>query len=268
MNKIQIICDKNLEQDDFSYCFHNSLIGNGDVISNFINRMKKVKNMTGIFESSDINNLQFLRSIPMNNGMITDYAFKDCIKIQSANNMTIGSNVKSAIGSFKGCTGIKTMTGLQINMSGPISNFAQGCTSLTTITGTVKNVTNMDYMFKNCSSLISLDLSGFNKILSNENSKTFSNCTSLIYLDISNIYFDLGTINHQLQDLIANSNLITTINLYGASNPAGYTFPTPSNGKITLNYTSDVEAFVDQIILEHPEYNWVKGKLITAPTSS
>ena len=52
------------------------------------------------------------------------------------------------------------------------------------------------------------------------------------------------------------------------SNPAGYTFPTPSNGKITLNYTSDVEAFVDQIILEHPEYNWVKGKLITAPTSS
>ncbi len=153
MNKIQIICDKNLEQDDFSYCFHNSLVGNGDVISNFINRMKNVKNMTGIFESSDINNLQFLRSIPMNNGMITDYAFKDCIKIQSANNMTIGSNVKSAIGSFKGCTGIKTMTGLQINMSGPISNFAQGCTSLTTITGTVKNVTNMDYMYDGCEKL-------------------------------------------------------------------------------------------------------------------
>lgn len=153
MNKIEIICDKNLEQDDFSYCFHNSLVGNGDVINKFINRMKNVKNMTGIFESSDVNNLQFLRSIPMNNGMIVDYSFKDCTNIQSANNITIGSNVKSAVGSFKGCTGIKTMTGLQINMSGPISNFAQGCTSLTTITGTVKNVTNMDYMYEGCEKL-------------------------------------------------------------------------------------------------------------------
>ena len=145
------------------------------------------------------------------------------------------------------------------------------CSSLTSLdlsSFDTSNAINMYHMFYGCSSLTSLDLSGFNKILSNENSKTFSNCTSLIYLDISNIYFDLGTINYQLKDLIANSNLITTINLYGASNPAGYTFPTPSNGKITLNYTSDVEAFVDQIILEHPEYNWVKGKLITAPTSS
>ena len=183
------------------------------------------------------------------------------------------SKVKNMSSMFEGCSSLTSLdlSGFNTSKITTMSGMFEGCSSLTSLdlsNFNTSSVTNMDYMFKNCSSLISLDLSGFNKILSNENSKTFLNCTSLIYLDISNIYFDLGTINHQLQDLIANSNLITTINLYGASNPAGYTFPTPSNGKITLNYTSDVEAFVDQIILEHPEYNWVKGKLITAPTSS
>ena len=145
------------------------------------------------------------------------------------------------------------------------------CSSLTTLdlsSFNTSNVTNMDYMFSNCSSLVSLDLSGFNKMLSDENSRTFSDCTSLIYLDISNIYFNLGTRNLELNDLETNSNLITTINIYGSKHAGGYSFPKTSNGKITFNYTSEAETFVDQIISKHPEYNWVKGKLITAPTSS
>ena len=183
------------------------------------------------------------------------------------------SNVTTMRYMFCGCSSLTSLDLSSFNTSNVtnMNYMFDGCSSLTSLdlsNFNTSSVTNMDYMFEDCSSLTSLDLSGFNKILSDENSYTFSNCTSLIYLDISNIYFDLGTSNFQLNDLETNSNLITTINLYGTDNPSGYSFPKPSNGKITFNYTSKAEAFVDRIIAVHPEYNWVKGKLITAPTSS
>ena len=183
------------------------------------------------------------------------------------------SKVTNMSSMFYGCSSLTSLDLSSFNTSNvtTMRYMFCGCSSLTSLdlsSFNTSNVTNMNYMFDGCSSLISLDLSGFNKILSDENSYTFSNCTSLIYLDISNIYFDLGTSNFQLNDLETNSNLITTINLYGTDNPSGYSFPKPSNGKITFNYTSKAEAFVDRIIAVHPEYNWVKGKLITAPTSS
>ena len=264
--------------------YNNSLLDNIDV-STF--NTKNVIDMGGMFArcgfiSLDLSNFntENLANIHVEEYRRNRSIFSYCnsltnLDLSSFNTKKITQfgSYSSANGMFYECSSLTSLDLSSFDTSNAINMYHMfyGCSSLTSLdlsNFNTSSVTNIDYMFKNCSSLISLDLSGFNKILSNENSKTFSNCTSLIYLDISNIYFDLGTINHQLQDLIANSNLITTINLYGASNPAGYTFPTPSNGKITLNYTSDVEAFVDQIILEHPEYNWVKGKLITAPTSS
>ena len=183
------------------------------------------------------------------------------------------SNVTQMFSMFQQCSSLTSLNLSSFNtfQVTDMSYMFRVCSSLTTLdlsSFNTSNVTNMDYMFSNCSSLVSLDLSGFNKMLSDENSRTFSDCTSLIYLDISNIYFNLGTRNLELNDLETNSNLITTINIYGSKHAGGYSFPKTSNGKITFNYTSEAETFVDQIISKHPEYNWVKGKLITAPTSS
>ena len=258
----------------FSYCNSLTNLDLSSFNTKKITQFGSYSSANGMFyECSSLTSLD-LSSFDTSNAINMYHMFYGCSSLTSLDLSSFNtSKVTNMSSMFKGCSSLTSLdlSGFNTSKITTMSGVFEGCSSLTSLdlsNFNTSSVTNMDYMFKNCSSLISLDLSGFNKILSNENSKTFSNCTSLIYLDISNIYFDLGTINHQLQDLIANSNLITTINLYGASNPAGYTFPTPSNGKITLNYTSDVEAFVDQIILEHPEYNWVKGKLITAPTSS
>lgn len=45
-------------------------------------------------------------------------------------------------------------------------------------------------------------------------------------------------------------------------------YPTSSNGKIIFNYTGVCEAKLDAYLAAHPDYNWVKGKLITAPSSN
>ena len=258
----------------FSYCNSLTNLDLSSFNTKKITQFGSYSSANGMFyECSSLTSLD-LSSFDTSNAINMYHMFYGWSSLTSLDLSSFNtSKVTNMSSMFEGCSSLTSLdlSGFNTSKVTTMSGMFEGCSSLTSLdlsNFNTSSVTNMDYMFKNCSSLISLDLSGFNKILSNENSKTFSNCTSLIYLDISNIYFDLGTINHQLQDLIANSNLITTINLYGASNPAGYTFPTPSNGKITLNYTSDVEAFVDQIILEHPEYNWVKGKLITAPTSS
>ena len=200
--------------------------------------------------------------------------FSDCSSLTTLDLSNFNtSNVTQMFSMFQQCSSLTSLNLSSFNtfQVTDMSYMFRVCSSLTTLdlsSFNTSNVTNMDYMFSNCSSLVSLDLSGFNKMLSDENSRTFSDCTSLIYLDISNIYFNLGTRNLELNDLETNSNLITTINIYGSKHAGGYSFPKTSNGKITFNYTSEAETFVDQIISKHPEYNWVKGKLITAPTSS
>ena len=58
-----------------------------------------------------------------------------------------------------------------------------GCTSLTTINGienlNTEDVTDMDYMFRNCSSLSTLDLSGFNTAKVEYMEMMFCNCSKL-----------------------------------------------------------------------------------------
>ena len=64
-----------------------------------------------------------------------------------------------------------------------------GCTSLTTITGIsnlkTDNVTDMSYMFSDCSNLTSLDLSNFNTANVDYMGEMFYGCSGLKYLDVS-----------------------------------------------------------------------------------
>ena len=207
-------------------------------------------NMYGMFNSCS--SLITLNLSSFNISKVTNmgYMFSDCsfltnIDLSSFNT----SKVTDMKYMFSSCSSLKNLD---------LSNF------------NTSSVTNMDYMFNNCSALLTLDLSGFNKIVATANSHIFTNCTSLTYLDISNLYLNLSYNDLQLYDLMTNSNLITSINLYNYSGTL-YTqpsIPKPSNGKITLNYTSDAEAFVDKYIAANPEYNWVKGKLITRPSTN
>ena len=208
-----------------------------------------------------------------NTSKVTDmeYMFRNCSSLTSLdlNNFNT-SKVTNMDSMFFSCSSLKSLdlnnfnTSNVTNMSGMFSR----CSSLTSLdlsSFNTSKVLNMNYMFSSCTSLISLDLRGFSVLTASENSRTFSRCTSLKYLDISNCYFrDLFTILGALKDC---TNLITTINITRFEYDTSQNFNLTS-AKLTINYTSDCEARLDAYLAAHPDYNWVKGKLITAPTSN
>jgi len=145
------------------------------------------------------------------------------------------------------------------NMYGMFSS----CYSLTTLdlnSFNTSNVTNMGSMFDGCSSLTSLDLSNFNTSNVINMSFIFRDCTSINNLDISSFYF---TYPSEITN-VSFKFLTTTINYIGTGN---FSFSNIQSGHITINYTSDNESYVDQMVASYPNL-LIKGKLITAPTSN
>ena len=231
------------------------------------------------------------------------YMFCDCSSLTSIDLSSFNtSNVTTMAYMFCDCSSLTNIDLSSFNTSKVTNMYGmfQRCSSLVSLdlsNFNTSRVTNMDYMFSDCSSLISLDLSSLKKfkysvsegttILENcsslENlnlrSLTILNCNALYglnnlkYLDISSFYMESNITN-----LPHSDKLVTTINYIGQySNyiddkdkyvPLFYIGLYPSQGKITINYEAAAEPFLDQIISEHPEYNWVKGKLITRPSTN
>ena len=270
-------------------------------IDNF--NTSKVTNMAGMFSmNSSLKKLNLSSFCTMNVmtfgiNSVSYGMFYDCSSLTDLNLSSFDtSSATGMYGMFSGCSSLINLELSNFNTSNvtsmrymfascssfeaiDLSNFNtlnvtdmaymfSECSSLTSLNLSNFNtscITNMDYMFSDCSSLESLNLNGFNKIEgSSSNNNIFRNCTSLKYLDISNCYFE-AKINTALDSLSDSSYLITTINLYSTSN-YNFRFFNPSNGKITINYTSNIENALDNSINNNS--NWVKGKLITAPTSS
>ena len=231
----------------------------------------KVTNMRSMFE--DCSSLTSLDLSSFNISNVTDmhYMFFGCSSLKSLNlNNFNTSSVTDMSYMFSSCT---SLTSLDLSSFNTLNVTSMGgmfahCTSLTSLNLSnfnTSNVTDVSNMFSSCSSLISLDLSSFSEILGDQNYVIFSNCTSLKYLDISNCYFnDINVILRKLSDC---TNLITTINITKFIYDTSQDFDLAS-AKITINYTSNCEEKLDAYLAAHPEYNWVKGKLITAPTSS
>ncbi len=212
------------------------------------------------------------------------------------------SNVTNMNYMFSDCSSLTSLDLSSFNTSKVtnMSNMFSYCSSLTSLdlsNFNTSSVTNMDYMFSDCSSLISLDLSSLKEFKysgSGDNTGILIDCSSLenlnlrsltklnayiIYnlnnlrdLDISNLYINSDLYLPKSDRLVTTINYIGTYSVYDIKLqkyiPSFNIAVKPSQGKITINYEAAAEPYLDQIISEHPEYNWVKGKLITAPTSS
>ena len=94
-----------------------------------------------------------------------------------------------------------------------------GCTKLTTITGInnlkTDNVTSMAGMFAGCSSLTSLDISGFNTANVADMQYMFSNCSKLVSLDASN--FNTGNVT-DMTGMFYHCSSLTDLNVSGFKN--------------------------------------------------
>ena len=132
------------------------------------------------------------------------------------------------------------------------------------------NVTNMSQMFQYCSSLKNLDLSNFNTANVTDMSGMFYSCLSLEKLNLSNFDTSKAEIYYQYRSAIFEkcTKLQTEITIMNPNvTEENYKnmfldAATDPNAKIIVNYTSETETLVDNMIkTKSSNSNVVKGIL-------
>ena len=290
----------------FSMCTSLTEIDLSSFNTKKITQFGSSNSANGMFYScSSLTSLD-LSSFDTSNALNMYYMFSDCSSLTSLNLSSFNtSNVTTMAHMFNDCSSLTSLDLSSFNTSKVINMYGmfQRCSSLKSLdlsNFNTSNVTTMAYMFAGCSSLVSLDLSSLKEFtyrnagaskgitilqdcssLENLNLRSltiFSNCDALYdlnnlrYLDISSLYLTDGVHLPDSDKLVTTINYIGTYSVYDSKLqkyvPSFYIGRHPSQGRITINYEAAAEPFLDQIISEHPEYNWVKGKLITRPSTN
>ena len=110
------------------------------------------------------------------------------------------SGITDFSGMFVGCQALESIEGLDTLDTSSATNMAEMfslCSSLTTLDVSgfdTSNVTNMGIMFQHCSSLTSLDVSGFQTGSVTDMSSMFAGCSSITFLDVSE--FDTSNVTN------------------------------------------------------------------------
>ena len=233
-----------------------------------------VTDMDGMFDDCSSLTTLNLSSFDTTNVASMPYMFWDCLSLTSLDLSSFNmANVTNMDRMFYNCSSLTNLnlssfnTTNVTNMGGMFYN----CSSLTNLDlsnfNTI-NVTNMGGMFHGCSSLTSLDLSNFNTINVTNMGGMFHGCSSLEKLNLSNfdtskveIYYQYsnsifqGCTKLQTEITIMNPN-VTEENYKNMFDRAA----TDPNAEIVVNYTSETETLVDNMIAtKSSNSNVVKG---------
>lgn len=124
----------------------------------------------------------------------------------------------SCLGWFNGCINLKSIEGIKnLNTENVISMRAmfKNCSGLTVLDVSGFNTTNVKYiegMFENCSAVTTLDVSGFNTANVTSMSNMFCDCSALTTLDVSR--FNTTNVNYTSYMFYGCSNL-TSLDVSG-----------------------------------------------------
>ena len=203
--------------------------------------------------------------------MFTDFRSLTNLDLSSFNT----ANVTNMRGMFVSCSSLTNLDLSSFNTSNVTDMYGMFsyCSSLTSLdlsNFNTANVTDMCRMFVSCSSLTNLDLSSFNTANVTNMGGMFERCSSLEKLNLSNFntskveFYNKydnsifqGCTKLQTEITIMNPNVIEenykNMFLDAATDP---------NAKIIVNYTSETETLVDNMIkTKSSNSNVVKGIL-------
>lgn len=147
--------------------------------------------------------------------------FRECKLLEYVNmkNWNCDGKYYSAMSeAFVDCTSLRTVIAdnVKFNNSNDIFNLFSGCRSLETIQGIetwdISKVTDVSYLFRNCSSLTTVDLSGWDTSNINKVVGMFKGCSSLNSLDMS--HFDISNVT-DLSDMFNGCSSLSYLNITG-----------------------------------------------------
>ena len=236
----------------------------------------KVTNMYAMFDGcSSLTNLD-LNNFNTINVTNMSYMLSSCESLSSLNISNFNTlNLTTMSSMFENCSSLTNLDLSNFNTSKVTNmvNVFYRCSSLTSLDLSSFNttkVTTMSSMFYCCKALTSLDLSSFNTANVTNMGGMFSGCSSLEKLNLSNfdtskveIYYQYSNSIFQLcrklqtEITIMNPN-VTEENYTNMFDRAA----TDPNAKIIVNYTSETETLVDNMIkTKSSNSNVVKGIL-------
>ena len=190
--------------------------------SNFFSGLTSLERINfGNADTSNVTNMSYmfygcsnLISIDLSelntaNVTYADNMFNGCTNLINANLANFGSsNMSSAKDLFKNCVNLE-----EVNISNYRGNsmyaFFRGCTtdSLVVIGNNLNDVESMEYMFQNCTSLATLDISKLDTSNVTNMSYMFYGCTNLATLDISKL--DTSNVTNMSYMFSGCTNLVT-----------------------------------------------------------
>lgn len=183
------------EMTSASYMFTNC--SNLKYINTTNWNFSKLSNITSLFRNcSSLEHIEF-KNCDFSNAFYIYSLFEGCSSLKSIDisEWKTSNRLNSMLSVFKNCTSLEYINFGNLDFSQTtdiaISSMFNNCISLKTInTIGLKNISNMNTVFRNCSSLEQLDFSNWSFINCNNCYSTFENCSSLTELDLSNIIND------------------------------------------------------------------------------
>ena len=263
------------------FSFYRYVNNNGisNLISiNFNNNFNtsNVTNMDNMFNSCSSLTTLDLSSFNTANATDIGTMFYQCFSLKSLDLSSFNTaNVTAMEYMFYVCSSLTSLDLSSFNTAKvtDMGTMFYGCSSLISLdlsNFNTANVTDMSSMFDSCSSLISLDLSSFNTANVTNMGGMFRRCSSLEKLNLSN--FNTSKVEFynkydnsifqlcpklQTEITIMNPN-VTEENYKNMFDRAA----TEPNAKIIVNYTSETETLVDNMIkTKSSNSNVVKGIL-------
>lgn len=169
----------------------------------------KVSGVEGIAVDQNGEGLCKAYRVPEEGGKYTVYVLTETKKA------IIYSNTDSSymFAYMQGLASVEGMERIETTKSNNMQSMFRECQSLTTLDLAgfdTSKVTSVSNMFQNCGSLKELDLSNFNTSLVTNMRSVFQNCRSLNKLDISN--FDTSNVNN-MNSMFFECNSLTELNL-------------------------------------------------------
>ena len=174
--------------------------------------------------------------------------FRDCSSLISLDLRYINTeNVERMDEMFKGCVKLTSfdLSQFKISSLNNMEYMFDGCSSLNTIDLSNINapkLINMASMFNNCSELSSVNLSNFTTSVNNM-TNIFKGCTNLIVLDISGFNF---------KNIISNNSLFEEFNKLRYFNIKGVEFD-ENNNDIKIQFQDFIDAKKGMIICQNNE---------------
>lgn len=181
LDKLYVACRKDLPQTDLSYCFYGSSFSSPSRLNNVLNHIITVSNMEYCFYGTSTSNIDVLNSVNFLPGTSLRYCFAGCPNITELSDVTLSGNIGDAsymfsgsglrsinnvstscgtiIGMFSNCDDLVEVNNFTASATTSYESLFEGCGGMTVapIVEIPSTIVNISKMYKNCSSLVSID---------------------------------------------------------------------------------------------------------------